>query len=174
MKLSQWVGLEIVAVLSVVTVGSAEASTEKFPPCGTFTLYGDAFEIVPLDLAEKGRTVGDERIGERVLKDADGNEVVMIRWVSTVVDTEAGDGDDTVALNQNVYNLPDGTIHATGQYFFETFMNPQTQPETNEPESKNAIAVVGGTGAYAGSEGEVAGTFVPGKPSEYIFKLQCD
>jgi len=174
MKYAQFPKLATMTVLFACALGAAEASTDKFPPCGTFTIHGSEFEVVPLDLAQEGRTVGDERIGERELKDADGNVVGVFRWVSTVVDTEGGDGDDTIALNHNVYTLPDGTIHASGQFFFETFMNRNTQPETNPAESKNSIAVTGGTGAYVNSEGEVEAAYTPGEPSKYIFKLQCD
>ena len=173
MKRLRWLKL-MIAMLFAASVGVAKAATDKFPPCGTFVLIGTEFNVTPLDFAKPGRTIGDERIGERQLTDAEGNAAGALRWVSTIVATKGGDGDDTIALNQVVYTLPNGTIHANGQMFFETFMNPKTQPESDSEHNKNAEAVIGGTGAYARSEGEIVPTFTPGKPSKYVFKLHCD
>lgn len=159
----------------VITLGltapltAARSSAEEFPPCGTFTLWGGKHHVTPIEHGKLGDSVGDERIGERKLMDSAGSVVGIFRWVSHIVDVDEGDGNDDVALNQNVYTLPNGTIHADGQLVFNNAMDPSTQPL-----NRNAIAVVGGTGAYVRSEGEVSASFQPGKPSKYEFRLYCD
>ena len=67
-----------------------------------------------------------------------------------------------------VFTLPDGTLHAHAQLLFETAMDKKRQPS-----GKNAMAVIGGTGAYLKSRGEIIATFAPGRPSRYEFKLHC-
>ncbi len=100
--------------------------------------------------------------------DAEGTVVGTFRWVSHIVDAAPGAGED-IAINQNIYTLPNGTLHGDGQITFDTPLDPQTQPL-----SRSAIAVVGGTGAFVRSEGEVRATWEDGKPSRYTFELYCD
>jgi hypothetical protein len=147
------------------------ASTDELPPCGTFTLFGGPFENFVLDFAKKNDSVGDERIGDRELGDSDGNVVATARRVTTVLETDAGDGNDTPTLAEDVLSLPDGTIHAEGELVYQTILKPETQPES--PPISAPMAIIGGTGACVRSDGEIQINFAPGQPAEYIFKLFC-
>lgn len=147
---------------------SAALAQSEYPPCGSFALTGGEFSFVTIDHGAEGGSVGGERLGDRELLDDAGSQVGTLRWVSRVVDIDEGSVQDEYALNQLVYTLPNGTLHATGQLVYEEILAQGTQP------SKSSIAIIGGTGDYSDSEGEIETTFEPDGSARFEFKLQCD
>ncbi|MCP4386528.1 MAG: hypothetical protein GY798_34815 [Hyphomicrobiales bacterium] len=169
MLYSNWLKCATVVALAVSFSSVAMGSTDAFPPCGSFVLQGGDFEYVTIDAGEPGQSIGDERLGERVLLDTDGNAVGVLRWVSRVVDVVDGQVHDEVALNQLVYSLPDRAIHATGQIRYEDILSRDTQPS-----DQNSIVVIGGSDAYVRSHGEIDATFTSDGLSRFDFRLHCD
>ena len=151
-----------VAALSAVS----SAGAAELPACGSFTLGGGDFHVEVIDRGAEGDSIGDKRIGERELLDEGGNVIGMLRFIEEVVDF----GEEaTVTHSDNIYELPGGTLHADA-----LFLTDQATDAGNQPRSSSSIAVIGGTGVFVRSRGQISATFTPGKPSSYAFELHCD
>ena len=99
----------------------------------------------------------------------DGETVGDVRFIAQVLD--AGD-DGTVATiihSLTVHTLPEGTIHSSGLFRIEVATDDEA-----EPLGANVLAVIGGSGAYAGASGQDTVTFEPGELIRHDFDLQCD
>jgi hypothetical protein len=157
------------ATLAVLFFSSAivPALADEFPPCGTFVLWDLDREAQGIDFGKKGESVFDERAGEVGLADSSGNKVDTLRFLGTVVDVEEGEVDDDVTIGNIIFTLPDGTIHTSTQVRLSDMLAVEKRPSP-----LSAIAVIGGTGAYARSKGEVL--YTRGERPKREFRLNCD
>ena len=164
------IGASLAATALLLTAIPA-VSAEELPPCGTFTLIGGAGDdrvVTVIDVGEEGDSVGDHRYGQRTLTTADGETVGDLRFDAQVVDAGSDGNGVTIIHVRLIYTLPEGIILGSGPLFIETFTDQEVSPQ-----GVNVIAVIGGTGAYAGSRGEITLTIPTGEPSQNDFDLQC-
>ena len=157
------------AAIAVLLTAIPAISAEGFPPCGTFTLMGGEQDVTVFESGEEGDSVGDHRYGRLTLITAEGEAVGDLRFDAQVVDAGNDGNGVTIIHARHVYTLPEGTIHTSGQLLIEVFTDEEVPPL-----GVNTRAVIGGTGAYAGSRGEVISTFEPGELSRIDFELQCN
>ena len=158
------------AATAVLLTAIPAMSAEDLPPCGTFTVMGSSeLDVTVLDTGEEGDSVGDQRYGQRALVTADGEALGDLRFIASVFDP-GGDGNGVTILHaRTIHTLPEGTIHGSSQLLIEAATDEEALPQ-----GQVVIAVIGGTGAYAGSRGQITATDAPGEPTRYDFELQCD
>ncbi len=115
-----------------------------------------------------GPNVGDKRIGDYGLADADGKTVGKVYWVITVLAVGA-DGKPSSTDEEGIYVFADGAVFVTkvdepvGDY-------EQNGPTVLAPVTRHRI--YGGTEAYAGASGTAEIT-VDGKDVTYKLDLAC-
>lgn len=151
-----------------VSTWALTAVAEEHPPCETFTLQSVQVENTAIDTGAQGESLGDERIGSRELADSDGNVVGKLRWVDTLVGVDEGSEGADFSLAASVYSLPGGNLYGQVLLEFTSANDPDEDPRSM------MVAIVGGTGAYVRSEGQVEVSFEPGGANTYEFQLYCD
>lgn len=157
------------ALLASLIAAPASAAGD-YPPCGTFVLLGGPYEIKDIDGGPPGTGMGDERITKQELFDADGNFAGVARLVHIVVEPVEDSDGGVITLGVNAFGLPKGTLYG------QVMMDYKSDFYDDElPRNTAMIAVVGGTGAYLKSKGQIVVTF--GKktltPTRVEFQLNC-
>jgi len=164
--------LKIFTTALFTSLMAAPAAAGEYPPCGTFVLQGGAYKIEGLDLGPKGEGTSDERITKQKLFDADGNYAGVARLVHIVVEPEEEDSHgDVVTLGINAFRLPKGILYG------QVMMDYKSDFWDEElPKDTATIAVVGGTGAYLRSKGQIVVTFDRKRltPIRAEFQLYCE
>jgi hypothetical protein len=79
--------------------------------CGVFDLLstGEDRKVTYVDVATKGESHGDDRIGFRTLRTPNGEAIGTMRWIVTVLEP-AQDQKHGVGLHEAFFILPKGTI----------------------------------------------------------------
>jgi hypothetical protein len=159
-----------VTALFAFFLGVAPAlAAGKYPPCETFVLQGGLIEIKDVDAGPKGKGLGDERITKEELFDADGNFAGVARLIHVIVEPVEGSVEN-ITLGVNAFSLPEGTLY--GQVLMDYTSDFY---KDHLPKHTAMIAVVGGTGAYVKSKGQIVVSF-PQKslsPVRAEFQLYC-
>jgi hypothetical protein len=129
-----------VAVASVVPLASAPAA-----PSGSFTLTArlDRHSMVRVDTRPKGTSPGDVFVFSTSLRRG-GNADGRAEFVQTVVDPRY----QGISMRADLL-LSDGTLELQGAGL------SRRAPGGAKPSSETDMAIVGGTGAYAGASGSV-------------------
>lgn len=161
----------------VVLVGSATlaSASGSWAACEPFTAPSpwETREMNFGDMDGDGAvSVGDKRVGERALTDADGNEIGKRYWVATVEEVTA-DGKAQLMSVENTNVFDDGAIFATYGHR-DSEVQFDTAEETTLTRRSHTFAIVGGTGAYAGARGTVEFTPDDDGNNEYRFNLSCE
>lgn len=130
--------MAVAAVTSAVWLVSASAA-----PSGSFTLVAslDRHSLVRVDARPKGTTAGDVIVFSTSLR-RDGKPDGRAEFVQTVVDPRYRG----VSMRADLL-LADGTLELQGAGL------GRRAPGGARPSSETDMAVVGGTGAYAGARG---------------------
>ena len=132
--------MAVAAVTSAVWLVSASAT-----PSGSFTLVAslDRHSLVRVDARPKGTTAGDVIVFSTSLR-RDGKPDGRAEFVQTVVDPRYRG----VSMRADLL-LADGTLELQGAGL------GRRAPGGARPSSETDMAVVGGTGAYAGATGSI-------------------
>ena len=130
----------VAAVTSAVWLVSASAA-----PSGSFTLVAslDRHSLVRVDARPQGTTAGDVIVFSTSLR-RDGKPDGRAEFVQTVVDPRYRG----VSMRADLL-LADGTLELQGAGL------SRRAPGGARPSSETDMAVVGGTGAYAGATGSI-------------------
>lgn len=103
----------LAALFAAATIGLT-APAAAFDFCAEKKLYTtDAGrQVTFVDVGAEGASIGDQRVGQKDLLDADGNKVGVFRWVATIV--QMGEGEDKPVYRvQKSYELEDGILFGT-------------------------------------------------------------
>lgn len=130
----------VAAVASAVSLASAPAA-----PSGSFTLLAslDRHSMVRVDARPKGTSAGDVFVFSTSLR-RDGKPDGRAEFVQTVVDPRYRG----VSMHADLL-LADGTLELQGAGL------SRRAPGGAKPSSETDMAIVGGTGAYAGANGSI-------------------
>ena len=132
--------IAVAAVAGTVPLASAPAA-----PSGSFTLLAslDRHSMVRVDTRPKGTSPGDVFVFSASLRRG-GNPDGRAEFVQTVVDPRYRG----ISMRADLL-LPDGTLELQGGGL------SRRAPGSARPSSETDMAIVGGTGAYAGATGSV-------------------
>ncbi|MEM1129460.1 MAG: hypothetical protein AAGH83_02960 [Pseudomonadota bacterium] len=138
------IGATLLAVMPV-----AAAAQEV---CAPFTVGTNDERIVEtLDAEPEGPSLGDVRLGERPLVDADGTPVGTNRWMVTVLDPDHG-GEPSHLLVKN-YAIFDTGVLISEIIVTQTVDDIHATDRTIAAESDGVV--LGGTGVFASAHGTV-------------------
>ncbi|MEM6464539.1 MAG: hypothetical protein AAF724_21780 [Pseudomonadota bacterium] len=143
------------------------------PDCTPFTLQAlDGRVVKTHDQGDSGPSIGDLRLGERIVGDEDGNPVGELRWVITLLDPDHG-GEPTHHLMRMYFLLDSGTIITEGVHALMAQMHDADRVSVAPTE----MVILGGTGAFRHARGVV--DYMPatdGNPEDVQFGLDisCD
>lgn len=137
--------------------------------CGPFEVISDGSErkVFYLDEGDEGPSVGDKRVGFRVVKDADGNPLGEHQWINQTVLLDAS-GNPSRTMETHAVTLEDGQL-------FYSVANKLISPPalTERPSVPDHVGVVtGGSGVYASATGTVSIAF-DGNGISYSFDISC-
>lgn len=154
---------------SLLLAGAVAAA--ELPTCEPFVLHGGHYEIVGLDHDADGNSLGDERIAWQNLFDDNDVFVGKVRLMHVVVEPIEGSDDGSITMGTTAFSLKGGTI------FGQVIMDYSSDFGDDElPTSNMTIAIVGGTGKFVRSEGQIVVTFEPQTltPTHIEFQVFCD
>lgn len=147
-------------IAGAVLFTTRSAAAPPPPPPTTIEVYVAEGAPTHVDELEPGIGPGDWLLFRDPVLNADGEEIGLADTRVQII-AAAGDGDLTFILNCTI-ELDRGRLVFSGAELF------------SRVESETTFAVIGGTGSYAGAEGDVTGTptTVDGRPaSQLIFDL---
>lgn len=150
----------------LTTDGLAQGSCEPFSVVST----GDGRTVEYIDHGAPGSSLGDQRIGVRVLTAEDGSPAGTLHWVLTVMHPQP-DGTGTVYLELTFF-LPDGELFTKG---IRAVTNAPEDTARQSTDRSAQTAIIGGTGAYAGARGTYEQFSSPNGIGEtYVLDISCD
>lgn len=170
MSLSNFSASSIFGAAAVLALsGSAFAETDMCSDGVVYTTDAGR-QVTFVDAAPDGVSIGDKRIGQKDILDADGEKVGVFRWVATVVQLGDEDSKPVYAVDKS-YEFEDGIL-------FGRSLDNVNAPVGDT--SKVSIVsghtnIHGGVGKYSG----VSGTKHHERHSEtgrftYHFDVQCN
>ena len=159
------IGATLLAAMTV-TASAQEA-------CAPFTVgTNDERIVVAHDSEPEGPSLGDVRLGERVLVDADGTSVGTSRWTITLLDPDHG-GDPSHLLVKS-YAIFDSGVLISEHILTQTVDGILTTDLTIARESEGAV--LGGTGVFANARGTMTLLLQGGGPIDldYLYDISCE
>ena len=134
------------AVLGAAVALPQSVRAQDAPGCGDFTVVNEYVQVVFVDHADDGVTVGDARVGELLVLDLEGREIGQSHFQAVVT---AVDDDGEVVSGSGQYILENGTLAWQG-----TYKLPNAETE-GPPPYEVSVAVIGGTGEFEGAHGSL-------------------
>ncbi len=149
--------------------GSAYAAGER--ACESMSLFSpdQPREVYFLDLENDKLSVGDKRIGHRILQDSNGNMVGNRVWANTVVEVD-GDGKASLTTGESFNIFDDGVMYIASEFGAPRDVRA-TQTQSFVRDSSKFL-IFGGTGAYVGAQGVLETEDTDGGMIYHI-KLNC-
>ncbi len=147
---------------------TAQAMAAAPEGCGSFTVFTDETGRVVtfVDHPPDGISVGDQRVGVKTVKDADGNSVGELQWISTV--RTVGDGQHQTS-SEGTFIFPAGALFVK-RLAASTLVAPDM---TDKIAGNGDFIVIGGSGAFQGARG-VAVRKASGVEESNAFEIVCD
>lgn len=157
-------------------VGAAIATLPLVVGCGSsgddereIRFVGRERSLATNDQAAPGVSAGDERAGTTLLYDVGGRRRAgTVHW-TLVLTAQDGARRGSTGISSAVIQTPQGDMVALGGLGI-----PGSALSGRQNVSDFAVPVVGGTGTYAGSRGELRRTLRPNGEQEYVVRLQDD
>ena len=153
----------IVAALATMAAVPAQAADRPAKPVVLTVMGGNAIVGIT-DSGEKGPTPGDMRTLSLTLSTT---KSVPLGHVDVVQILTRQQGNVGTAVKTVEMTLPKGTISIMGVVEFADITNPGSRPN----DGTEHLAIVGGTGAYRGTTGEVEITILPEFTSRWTLTI---
>lgn len=126
-------------------------------------------QVTFVDTAPEGTSIGDKRVGQKDILNADGDKIGVFRWVATVVHMAEGNGKPVYAV-QKFYEFDDGILFGTSL----DNVNAQVGDTANVSITSGQTSIHGGVGRYAGATGTKQHKRHPDTGRfTYTFNIEC-
>jgi hypothetical protein len=135
--------------MTIAACSSADENSGNGAARQTFVVRQEAPVLADIDLVEEGRSVGDLLYFEAAVTDADGNVGALIGSLATVRLPGANGANIEERLANLVFRFGADTLVVAGG---SEYSADQAEMQVGTPQVR---AVVGGTGRYFASRGEV-------------------
>ncbi|MEM9629709.1 MAG: hypothetical protein AAGA50_00190 [Pseudomonadota bacterium] len=138
-------GLMLISLLFPV------AAFAQTPTCEPFEIVSlDGRVVATHDEGDKGPSIGDIRVGERIIGDKEGRPIGEVRWKISLLDPDH-DGKPSHNLLRMFFLFDNGSILADGIH------TPRNDIHDSEKVSapKTELVVLGGTGAFRHARGVI-------------------
>ncbi len=139
--------LGLVIVLSLLPT----ALFAQTPVCDPFQIVSlDGRVVTTHDQGDDGPSIGDLRVGERIIGDEDGNPIGEVRWKISVLDPDH-DGKPSHNLLRMFFLFENGSILADGIH------RPKNDLHDSEKVSapRTELVILGGTGDFRHARGVI-------------------
>ncbi|MEP3276559.1 MAG: hypothetical protein ABJN26_00985 [Stappiaceae bacterium] len=170
---AKWIPALVFAAAGVVSTGNVMADSGV---CNGNPLLQSTTDrqVSYLDLGEKGKSPGDQRIGTASVVDPDGNKVGETFWQVTML-FPAKDSDAFTVSGSQYFHFPEGKIYLEvliNQYGAAFSDADKLHPKSPADAAPTKMLVLGGTEKFEG----VTGTMTlerSGETLAYNFDLNC-
>lgn len=138
---------ELIIILCLIPT----ALFAKTPMCESFRIISlDGRVVTTHDQGDEGPSIGDLRIGERIIGDEEGNPIGEVRWKISLLDPDH-DGKPSHNLLRMFFLFENGSILADGIH------SPKNGLHDSERVSapRTELVVLGGTGAFRHARGVI-------------------
>lgn len=138
------------------------------PTCEPFQIVSlDGRTVATHDEGDEGPSIGDIRVGERIIGDKDGRSIGEVRWKISLLDPDHG-GKPTHNMLRMFFLFESGTILADGVH------RPKSDLFDTEKVSapKTELVILGGTGDFKHGHGVIE--LLPsadGNPEQVLYQV---
>jgi hypothetical protein len=158
-----------VLIATSVWSGGVLAAGER--ACESMSLFSpeEPREVYFLDLEKNDVSVGDKRIGHRILQNSNGDTVGNRVWANTVVEV-GDDGKASLTTGESFNIFDDGVMYIASEFGIPRDVKATHTQSFNRDSSK--FLIFGGTGAYVDAQGVLETEDTDGGMIYHI-KLDC-